>query len=122
MRDLRALTQLPVGGTTSQNIDYFDISSRYLPIVVGIVLALSFLVLLLAFRSIVVPLLAIAMNLLSVGAAYGILTLVTQKGYGAGLLGFQQVGHGRGVDPALPVLGALRPVDGLPRVPALADP
>ena len=55
-------------------------------------LALSFLVLLLAFRSVVVPLLAIAMNLLSVGAAYGILTLVTQKGFGSGLLGFQQVG------------------------------
>ena len=92
VRDLRDLTDLQVGGTTSQNIDYFDISSSYLPIVVGIVLALSFLVLLLAFRSVVVPLLAIAMNLLSVGAAYGILTLVTQKGYGAGLLGFQQVG------------------------------
>ena len=92
VRDLRGLTNLQVGGTTSQNIDYFDISSSYLPIVVGIVLALSFLVLLLAFRSVVVPLLAIAMNLLSVGAAYGILTLVTQKGYGAGLLGFQQVG------------------------------
>jgi putative drug exporter of the RND superfamily len=92
VRDLRTLTTLPIGGTTSQNIDYFDISSSYLPIVVGIVLALSFLVLLLAFRSLVVPLLAILMNLLSVGAAYGILTLVTQKGYGAGFFGFQQVG------------------------------
>jgi putative drug exporter of the RND superfamily len=92
VRDLRELTPLPIGGTTSQNIDYFDISSSYLPIVVAIVLALSFIVLLLAFRSIVVPLLAIGMNLLSVGAAYGILTLVTQKGYGAGLFGFQQVG------------------------------
>ncbi|MDH4340796.1 MAG: MMPL family transporter [Thermoleophilia bacterium] len=91
VRELRTYTTLPVGGTTSQNIDYFDISSRYLPIVVGIVLALSFLVLLVAFRSIVVPLLAIAMNLLSVGAAYGLLTLVSQKGYGAGLLGFQRV-------------------------------
>ena len=58
---------------------------------VAIVLALSFVVLLLAFRSLVVPLLAIGMNLLSVGAAYGILTLVTQKGYGAGIFGFQQV-------------------------------
>jgi putative drug exporter of the RND superfamily len=92
VRDLRDITSLPVGGTTSKNIDYFDISSGYLPIVVGIVLALSFIVLLLAFRSLVVPLLAIGMNLLSVGAAYGILTLVTQKGYGAGLFGFQQVG------------------------------
>ena len=92
VRDLRALTALPVGGITSQNIDYFDISSSYLPIVFAIVLALSFLVLLLAFRSVVVPLLAIVMNLLSVGAAYGLLTLVTQKGYGAGIFGFQSVG------------------------------
>jgi putative drug exporter of the RND superfamily len=92
VRDLRALTALPVGGITSENIDYFDISSSYLPIVFAIVLALSFVVLLLAFRSVVVPLLAIVMNLLSVGAAYGLLTLVTQKGYGAGIFGFQPVG------------------------------
>ena len=64
---------------------------RVLGAVVGIVLALSFLVLLLAFRSVVVPLTAIAMNLLSVGAAYGLLVLVFQEGVGAGLLGFQQV-------------------------------
>lgn len=80
-----------VGGATSQNIDYFDVTDRYLPYVVAIVLALSFGVLLIAFRSLVVPLLAIALNLLSVGAAYGLLTLVTQDGVGAGLLGFQQV-------------------------------
>ena len=54
-------------------------------------LALSFLVLLLAFRSIVVPVVAIILNLLSVGAAFGLVTLVSQKGYGAGFFGFQQV-------------------------------
>ena len=88
---LRAATELPVGGATSLNIDYFDISSRYLPIVVAVVLALSFLVLLLAFRSIVVPIVAIILNLLSVGAAFGLVTLVFQNGYGAGFFGFQQV-------------------------------
>ena len=88
---LRAATDLPVGGATSLNIDYFDIASRYLPIVVVVVLALSFLVLLLAFRSIVVPIVAIILNLLSVGAAFGLVTLVSQKGYGAGFFGFQQV-------------------------------
>jgi len=91
VRDLRALADSPVGGATSENIDYFDIVDQYLPIVVGIVLALSFLVLLVAFRSLVVPFVAILMNLLSVGAAYGLLVLVTQKGYGAGLLGFHRV-------------------------------
>ena len=88
---LRAATDLPVGGATSLNIDYFDIASRYLPIVVVVVLALSFLVLLLAFRSIVVPIVAIILNLLSVGAAFGLVTLVIQDGYGAGFFGFQQV-------------------------------
>jgi putative drug exporter of the RND superfamily len=88
---LRAATELPVGGATSLNIDYFDISSRYLPIVVVVVLALSFLVLLLAFRSIVVPIVAIILNLLSVGAAFGLVTLVFQKGYATGFFGFQQV-------------------------------
>ncbi|MBI2684174.1 MAG: MMPL family transporter [Actinobacteria bacterium] len=88
---LRRATTLPIGGPTAQNLDYFDISNAYLPIVVAIVLALSFLVLLVAFHSIVVPFVAIAMNLLSVGAAFGLLTLVTQEGVGAGLLGFQRV-------------------------------
>ena len=54
-------------------------------------LGLSFILLTLAFRSIVVPLKAIVMNLLSVGAAYGLLVLVFQKGVGNELLGFQQV-------------------------------
>jgi RND superfamily putative drug exporter len=91
VRRLRTYTDLPVAGTISENIDYFDISSDYLPIVIGFVLVLSFVVLLLAFRSVVVPLLAIAMNLLSVGAAYGLLTFVTQDGHGAGPFGFEHV-------------------------------
>ena len=53
-------------------------------------LGLSFLLLMLAFRSLVVPLKAIVMNLLSVGATYGMLVLVFQKGYGTDLLGFQR--------------------------------
>jgi RND superfamily putative drug exporter len=88
---LRAVTDLPVGGRPAENVDYYDISDRYLPIVVAIVLALSFLILLVAFRSIVVPLVAIVLNLLSVGAAFGLVTLVSQEGFGADLLGFQQV-------------------------------
>ena len=64
---------------------------RWLPIVLVFVLGLSFVLLTLAFRSIVVPATAIVLNLLSVGAAYGLLVLVFQKGVGNGLLGFQQV-------------------------------
>jgi RND superfamily putative drug exporter len=88
---LRTITTLPVGGDAAQNLDYYTISSNYQPIVFAVVLALSFVVLLIAFRSIVIPALAIAMNLLSVGAAYGLLTLVLQDGHGASLFGFQQV-------------------------------
>ena len=57
----------------------------------ALVLSLSFVLLLVAFRSVVIPLKAILMNLLSVGAAYGLITLVSLKGWGAGLLGFQKV-------------------------------
>ena len=55
MRYLRTIADGPVGGDTSLNADYFDIVDQYLPIVIGIVLLLSFVVLLIAFRSIVVP-------------------------------------------------------------------
>jgi RND superfamily putative drug exporter len=67
------------------------IVDRFTPIVLAAVLSLSFVLLLLAFRSLVIALKAVLMNLLSVGAAYGLLVLVFQKGWGAGLLGFQQV-------------------------------
>jgi putative drug exporter of the RND superfamily len=91
VRQLRSLTSLPVGGDAAQNLDYFTIASDYQPIVFALVLSLSFVVLLVAFRSLVIPVIAIAMNLLSVGAAYGLLTLVSQDGNGAGLLGFDRV-------------------------------
>jgi putative drug exporter of the RND superfamily len=80
-----------VTGATAGEIDFYDVAGRYQPIVVGFVLGLSFLLLLLAFRSIVAPATAIVMNLLSVGAAYGLLVVVFQHGIGTGVLGFQQV-------------------------------
>jgi putative drug exporter of the RND superfamily len=83
--------QVYVGGTTAEEIDYFDVMDRWLPIVFVFVLGLSFLLLTVAFRSVVVPATAILMNLLSVGAAYGLLVLVFVKGVGNGIFGFQQV-------------------------------
>ena len=80
-----------VGGSTAFNKDFFDITDLYTPIVFTFVLGLSFLLLTVVFRSLVVPIKAIIMNLLSVGAAYGLIVLVFQKGVGADLLGFQQV-------------------------------
>ena len=80
-----------VTGASAQNLDYFAITDKYLPIVFALVLGLSFILLMLAFRSVVVPASSIVMNLLSVGAAYGLLVFVTQQGHGASLFGFQQV-------------------------------
>ncbi len=79
-----------VSGSPAFNEDFNQAVSDRTPIVFAFVLGLSFVLLTLAFRSIVVPIKAIIMNLLSVGASYGILVLVFQKGYGADLLGFTQ--------------------------------
>ena len=80
-----------VGGTTSENIDYFDGVTNPAPLVFAFVLGLSFVLLTVAFRSVAIALTAIVLNLLSVGAAYGLLVLVFQHGVGAGLFGFTQV-------------------------------
>jgi putative drug exporter of the RND superfamily len=80
-----------VTGETAEGIDYFDLMAKWMPIVFVFVLGLSFILLTIAFRSIVIPIKAILLNLLSVGAAYGLLVLVFQKGVGNELLGFQHV-------------------------------
>jgi len=80
-----------VTGESAENVDYFELIGSWLPIVFAFVLGLSFILLTIAFRSVVVPALAIVLNLLSVGAAYGLLVLVFQKGVGNELFGFQQV-------------------------------
>ena len=79
-----------VGGPTAEVADSVQTQRQYLPLVFAFVLGFSFLLLLLVFRSIVVPLKAVALNLLSVGAAYGILVLVFQEGIGASTLGFRE--------------------------------
>jgi putative drug exporter of the RND superfamily len=80
-----------VTGDSAENLDYFAIIGRWLPLVFVFVLGLSFLLLVLAFRTIVVPAVAILLNLLSVGAAYGLVVGVFQHGWGADLLGLQRV-------------------------------
>ena len=66
--------------TRRSSKDFFDISDPYTPIIIALVLGLSFILLTVVFRSIVVPAKAIVMNLLSVGAAYGLIALIFQKG------------------------------------------
>ena len=76
-----------VGGQTAGYIDLATQISDKLPLMIGIVVGLSFIVLLLAFRSLLVPVKAAAMNLISVAAAYGVVTAVFQLGWGASLIG-----------------------------------
>ncbi|HRA46783.1 MAG TPA: MMPL family transporter [Thermomicrobiales bacterium] len=80
-----------VTGQTARTLDLTTVNNRYTPFVIMFVLGLSFIFLLIAFRSILIPIKAIVLNMLSVAATYGLLVLVFQKGVGADLLGFQQV-------------------------------
>jgi RND superfamily putative drug exporter len=96
----RSRAHVYVGGITAENVDYFDAVTNPTPYVLLFVLGLSFLLLTVAFRSIVVALVSVLLNLLSVGAAYGLLTLVFLYGDGAGLFGFQ---HTHVIDAWVPL-------------------
>jgi len=106
-RDPSSLTGLPgsrllVGGLPAFNADYEDAVAGSLGAVVSLVLGGTLVALLAGFRSLLVPLKAVALNLLSVAAACGALVLVFQEGHGARLLGL--AGPTGGVFPAVPVL------------------
>jgi len=90
-----------VTGITAEWNDQLEQMKSKLPFVVGFVLLFAFVLMLVAFRSIVVALKAILLNLLSVAAAYGILVLVFQHGVAKGLLGF---GSTAGIAPVVPLL------------------
>ena len=81
-----------VTGLTAGTKDFNDLMKQRLPIVFAFVLALAFVLLLVTFRSVVVPITAIVLNLLSVGAAYGLLVLVFQHHWAEGVLGFTSNG------------------------------
>jgi uncharacterized membrane protein YdfJ with MMPL/SSD domain len=89
-----------VSGLTAGSKDFNDVIRGRLPLVFAFVLGLAFLLLLVTFRSVVVPIKAIVLNLLSVGASYGVLTWVFQDGHGEKLLGFKSIG---GVTSWLPL-------------------
>ena len=92
--------EVAVTGVTAGSKDFIDAMTAHAPIVFLFVLSLAFILLLVTFRSIVVPIKAIVLNLLSVGAAYGVLVLVFQDGHGEKLLDFQSVG---GIAPWIPL-------------------
>ena len=93
-------TEVAVGGFTADSKDFNDEMKSVAPYVFGFVLAFAFLLMLVAFRSVVIAAKAIVLNLLSVAAAYGVLVLVFQHGWGKQLLGFETTG---GIVPFLPI-------------------
>jgi RND superfamily putative drug exporter len=111
-RDLRALdasaasglagTRLLVGGMPALNADYADAIARRTPLVVALVVMGTLLALFVGFRSLLVPLKAVALNLLTVGAALGVVVLVFQDGHGARLIGL--AGPLDGTFAAVPLL------------------
>ena len=84
--------QTAVTGSVAEDVDFTNQIKHGMPYVIAFVLALAFVLLLVAFRSIVIPLKAIVLNLLSVAAAYGVLVLVFQHHWAEGLLGFHSNG------------------------------
>jgi uncharacterized membrane protein YdfJ with MMPL/SSD domain len=92
--------EVGVTGMTAQSKDFNDKLASVAPLVFGFVLVLAFLLMLFAFRSLAVAVKAIVLNLLSIAAAYGVMVLVFQHGWGKGLLGFESTA---GIDAFLPV-------------------
>ena len=90
-----------IGGITASGVDVSDALAARLPLFIGAVLAFSFILLLVVFRSVLVPLKAVVMNLLSIAAAYGVVVAIFQWGWFAGPLGLQGTGP---IEPFLPMM------------------
>ena len=97
--DTEGLTINVTGGVPA-NIDFTDYLAKRIVIFFGAVLGLSFLLLMMVFRSVLVPLKAVIMNVLSIGAAYGIVVAIFQWGWGGGLLGIEPAP----IEPFIPMM------------------
>ncbi|MCE0540140.1 MMPL family transporter [Kineosporia rhizophila] len=93
--------QVHVGGATAIFDDFADVLTGKLPLFIGVIIGLGFLLLLIAFRSVVVPLTAAVMNLVAAAASFGVLVAVFQWGWGSELIG---AGPGGPVEAFLPVI------------------
>jgi RND superfamily putative drug exporter len=90
-----------VTGQTAVSADFSEYLGDRLPLFIGVVLALSFLLLMAVFRSLLVPLKAVVMNLISIGASYGLVVMVFQWGWGKDLVG---IGKGGPIEPFIPMM------------------
>jgi putative drug exporter of the RND superfamily len=93
--------QVSIGGSTATTVDFADVIASKLPLFIGVVIGLSLLLLIVVFRSVLVPVKAALLNLLSIGAALGVITFVFQDGHLASLLGVETTGP---IEPFLPVM------------------
>jgi RND superfamily putative drug exporter len=90
-----------VGGVTAAGVDASHYLSQRLPLVIGLVILLSFLLLMTVFRSIAIPIKAAIMNLISMGAAYGVIVAVFQWGWAGSIFGVSRTGP---IDPWIPLM------------------
>ena len=111
-----------VGGFNALTDDFANLLGQRLPLFIAVVIILSFLLLMTVFRSILVPLKAAIMNLLSIGAAYGVIVMIFQYGWGKGARRRRQGRPDPGLLADHDVRDPLRALDGLRGVPALAHP
>ena len=91
---------IAVSGGVAAAVDFSDYLTERLPWFIAVVLGLSFLLLMLAFRSVLVPLKAVVMNLLSIGAAYGVVTAIFQWGWAGEVLGIEPAP----IEPFVPMM------------------
>ena len=111
-----------VGGNTAIFADFAQVLSSKLPLFIGLVVVLSFLLLAVGVPSLVIPLTAAVMNLLSIGAAFGMLVAVFQWGWLGAVFGVNRAGPGRGVPPGDAVRHPVRAVHGLRGLPGHPHP
>ena len=116
------MATVDVGGETARSDDVRDQIGGSMWKIILFVLALSFLVLMVMLRSLLLPLKAVLMNLLSIGAAFGVLVAIFQWGWFDGLLGFESQGALDTINVPLIFADRLRPLDGLRGLPDVADP
>ena len=115
-------TQVLIGGDTARAADLISALQHRLPLMMAWIILVTLVLLFLAFSSLVVPLKALVMNVLSLSAAFGSLVWIFQDGHAAGLLDFTPSGYLEAVAAAAAVRRRLRVVDGLRGVPAQSHP
>ena len=109
-----------VGGEPAQHHDFIQVVYDEFPLLLVLSLLVTFVVLMLFFHSLILPLVAIVMNIISLVVSLGLLVVVFQWGIGDNLLGFHSLGALRGVHARAALLRAVRPLDRLPGLPAHA--